>query len=605
VLYRFGPCVLDTKTWELTRDGTPTGLPPQPVRALAFLVERAGDLVTREELRDHLWPGTFVEFDQGLNSCILKIRRALADSADTPRYVQTLPGRGYRFVCPVTSAGDEPLEQAAAPPPTRRRMVTFVAATLTLAVAATAAWNHGLPGAGNGSRIKLAVLPFENLDAAPENEYLRVALTDEVITRLASLDPARLGVIARTSAMRFDGTGDTPESIGATLGVEYLLLGSIRGSGDTVRIVSQLVRVDDGTHVWAHGFDRGRNDLLDLERELATRVARSLTPTLLPGTAPVSPAQVLPRATYATYLKARFFLTRGGPEGPEKSIPLLEAVVRAAPEYGRALSDLGVAYARVRRYEEARRSALLALRVDSTDAEAHVLMANIALRVDWDPETAETHHRLALEFAPESPLVNHSYAAQLATRGDHKAVARYLHRTLEVDPVSPSVNADLGWHFFRARRYEEALHQCRITLELVPGSEAARSCLLHASLRLGRLAEARTLAMGLMQSQGADSSFLASVGTTAAAGAVQAYFLWRADRVSSDPDATEYDRALALADAGLFAEAQGALEESLHRREHDLVFAGSEPRFEALRQTTAFRRIVEATRAGHPEASSE
>jgi TolB-like protein/DNA-binding winged helix-turn-helix (wHTH) protein/Tfp pilus assembly protein PilF len=598
VLYHFGSFTLDTRTWELLEDGKATRLPPQPVRALALLVSRTGDLVSREELREHLWPGTFVEFDQGLNSCIRRIRRVLKDDADTPLYVETLPGRGYRFIASVTRADTGSPELVPQLQRSGRWIAVAAALVLVVGTILSASWSQGFGGKGNGKRVKLAVIPFENLDADSRNEYLRAGLLDELIAQLGSLDPARLGVIARTSAMRFDGNRDGVAAIGAGLGVDYLLVGSLRGAGDSVRIVTQLVSVKDETHLWAQAYDRERKDLLDLELEVARRVARSLMPTLLPGAqAAVTAPAVLPPHLHLRYLKAKYFLTRGGADGPQASITLLENLAREVPDYAPILSDLALAYVRVRRYEDGRRAAAQVVAADSADAAAHLLLANIALRVDWDPAAAEQHHQVALRLAPHNPGVNHSYAVQLATRGDMNGAARYLQLALDVDPISPSVNADLGWLFYRAGRYRRAVEQCGTTLELVPESQAAVSCLLHANSQLGRIQEARGWAVRQMRSQGAGAEVLASVeGPTPDAGLLH-YFQWRVASLKGDSTSSFYDRALALADAERDEEALCALEESLGRREHDLIFLGGERRFSSLHGHERFRQILARLRA--------
>src|SRR6266849_1080829 len=268
---RFGPFEADLHAGELRRHGLRIKLQEQPFQILAMLLERPGNVVTREELQKKLWPtDTFVDFDHGLGSAINKLRQALGDSAENPRYIETLPKRGFRFIAVVERQG----------------------------------------------KVMLVVLPFENLSRDPEQEFFSDGMTEEMITQLGGLEPQRLGVIARASAMQYKHSTKSAAQIGGELGVDYLLEGSARRAGGRVRITAQLIQVRDETHVWAESYEGDLRDILKLQREVAAAVAREIQLKLTPqqqarlgSTRPVNPE------AHEAYLKGRFFWTKFTVEG--------------------------------------------------------------------------------------------------------------------------------------------------------------------------------------------------------------------------------------------------------------------------------------------------
>jgi len=256
----FGAFELDLRTLELRRSGVLVRLQPQPARALALLARRAGDLVTREEIRAEVWDAsTFVDFDQGLNFCVRQIRGALGDQADAPRYLETLPRRGYRFVAPV-----KPIEETAGEAP-------------------------------RFPRVMLAVLPFESLSPGKDPRYFSDGLTEETITRLARLEPERLGVIARTSTSVYRNAVKSVEEVGRELGVDYVLEGSVRHAGERLRVTAQLIQVRDQSHLWAESYERRGADALDVQDEVARRIVAVLEARLLGRALPSAEGGGLPR----------------------------------------------------------------------------------------------------------------------------------------------------------------------------------------------------------------------------------------------------------------------------------------------------------------------
>ena len=303
----FGAFQLDLRTGELRKAGVRVNLPDQPFQVLKTLLDRPGELVTREELRQRLWPAeTFVDFEHGLNAAVRRLRDALGDSADVPRFVETLPRRGYRFIAPGgrscrrgtalgSRSGDRGSRRSAQgrrtrpPGPTLTRMRRPALVAASILVSAAHSVGVGLRASGDSAtspstpsatRFMLAVLPFENLTGDPDEEYIGDGMTEELIAQLGGIDPSRLGVIARQSAMQFKKTTKRADQIGSDLGVSHLLEGSMRRTGSRIRIAVQLIDTENESQLWAEQYERDAMDLLTLQREVAETITRQITTQL-------------------------------------------------------------------------------------------------------------------------------------------------------------------------------------------------------------------------------------------------------------------------------------------------------------------------------------
>src|SRR5207248_3177533 len=292
-VFRFGVFELDSAAGEVRKNGLLLKLHPQPAKVLLLLASRANQLVTREEIKEALWgQDTFVDFEQGLNSCIRQIRGVLADDPDNPRFVQTVPRKGYRFIAPVASgnnvasaAGAMTVPQVAPRPTLVSRRILLFASAMAVILAALAAIYFVYRRASETrptAKIMLAVLPFQNYSPDAERDYLADGLTEETITQLGSLQPERLGVIARTSAMKYKAARVGVDQIGRELGVDYVLEGSIRTEGDRVRVTAQLIRVRDQTHLWARSYERTHGGILTMQQEVASAIADEIQVELTP-----------------------------------------------------------------------------------------------------------------------------------------------------------------------------------------------------------------------------------------------------------------------------------------------------------------------------------
>src|SRR2546427_6088024 len=307
-LLRFGIFDLNPTSGELRKAGVEINLPPQPAKVLVLLATRAGQLVTREELRQQIWgKDTFVDLEHGLNSCIKQIRAALGDHPEAPRYIETRPRRGYRFIAPVRELPARAVTPGARSG-ARRFWIVFVGLMVALFatgyLARLAFTRHAVTP---GGKIMLAVLPFENLTGDSRQEYLSDGLTEEMITRLGRLRPERLGVIARTSAMHYKNTQKRTDEIGRELDVAYLLEGSLRRSGTHVRVSAQLIQVRDQTHLWAESYERDLRDILALQSDVAQAIAREIEIKLTPQQRErLARARPIDPPAYEPYLKGRY-----------------------------------------------------------------------------------------------------------------------------------------------------------------------------------------------------------------------------------------------------------------------------------------------------------
>jgi TolB-like protein/DNA-binding winged helix-turn-helix (wHTH) protein/Tfp pilus assembly protein PilF len=498
---RFGVFELDLPALELRKAGLQVRLQQQPARVLALLARRAGDLVTREEIQKEVWGSeTFVDFEQGLNFCIRQIRSALGDNADSPRFVETLPRRGYRFIAPVEALANvavEPVMVAApagpaalATPPRpdlapRRApwLVSIAAAALTIgAISSSATHGNGDAPASSGpspaGKLMLVVLPFENLSGDAALEYVSDGMTEEMITQLARVAPERLGVIARTSAMRYKKSASGVDQIGRDLAVDYLLEGSVRQGDGRVRVTAQLIQVRDQTHVWADSYEKPGTDALALQNDMASRVTRQVVDHLLPAGGPVAArAGTTSVEAYDAYLKGRYQLAGRDTESIPRAIAFLEQAVALDPSYALAHSALAEAYVTLGDdlqrpakdvYPRARVEAEKALALDDSLAEAWVWLASVKCYYEWDLEGGRAAFDRAIALSPGLAIAHHYYADYLSAVGRHEDAIASVKRAQVLDPLSRPVNEDVGWYSYFAGHYAEAARQFQRTAELAP-----------------------------------------------------------------------------------------------------------------------------------------
>jgi TolB-like protein/DNA-binding winged helix-turn-helix (wHTH) protein len=607
----FGSFEVDLGSRELRRQGLKINLQDQPFRLLALLLERSGEVVTREELRDKLWPAdTFVDFDHSLNTAVRKLREALGDSAETPRYVETLARRGYRFVAPVAEpdvALPSPPTKARLPPSARR--VVVIAAVLSSA-ALVAYWVGGRPRPRiqPGRRLTLAVLPFDNLSGDADQEYLSDGLTEEMITQLGRLEPDRLRVTARSSTWKYKRAERDIDRLRRELGADYVLEGSLRRAGERVRVTAQLIQAADQTDVWAKTYERDLRDVLVLQSEVAQAVARAIALTLTPDAqARLASARSVRPESYQDYLRGRYFLNRRTEAALKQALGYFQRAIAKGPDDARAYSGLADCYTSLgassivgalpprQAMPEAKAAAQKALQIDGTLAEAHNSLAMVHLLYDWDPTTSEKEFRRALELDPEYTTAHHWYSHCLVVLGRTDESLAESKRALELEPLHLVIGDHLGWHYLYARQYDQAIEQFRKTLELDPAFPQAQRYAAWAYLQKGMHQEAITslqAALGLLgrnsEVEGELGHALGVAGRRAEALAV----LEGLRQLSSTRYVSPYSVALVHAGLGDRDQALAWLEKAYVERSDYMVYLNREPMLDGLRSDPRFAALV-------------
>jgi TolB-like protein/DNA-binding winged helix-turn-helix (wHTH) protein/Tfp pilus assembly protein PilF len=522
-LIRFGIFELDVRSGELRRQGRKVRLEGQPVQVLICLLESPSELVTREELRRKLWPAdTFVNFELGLNAAVKRLRRALSDSADNPRFIETLPRRGYRFIAPirveaapVTAAAPEPnaiREEPAAEDPDRTDPPTKADANrpaglcgngrsqLAVAVVKRPVWRtwavsaavlvavFGVfmvwirpwwtPLASAAAIRSLAVLPLENLSGDPSQDYFSDGMTDELITELGQISELR--VISRTSAMAYKGARRPLPEIARDLRVDGIVEGTVLRSGDRVRITVQLIQAAADKHLWAKSYEGDLRDTLALQNQVASSIASEIRVELTPHEKDVlrDTKRVNPEA-HEAFLKGRYFWNKRTADGLKQAIDDFNQAVAKDPNYAPTYAGLADAYALAgdwqygvlaprEAYPKAKAAAAKAVALDNTLGEAHISLAWCLDGFDWNWSAAGKEFIRGLELNPGYATGHHWYGWHLATLGRHDEAVAELQKAGNLDPLSLIISTDLAEELLIARRYDEASKQIRKTLTMDP-----------------------------------------------------------------------------------------------------------------------------------------
>lgn len=488
--YSFGPFLLDPTEKVLLRKGQSLGLPPKALETLLALVEHRGHVIEKAQLLESVWPNTFVE-EATLTQNIFTLRKALGDSPNGHQYIETVPKRGYRFVAPVTTLEEPPAseDKKSQRRATGTRYLLAWAGLALVIILTTAGFyfrarSHQLVPRFAASKTTLAVLPFQNLTPDPNKEYFSDGLTEEMITQLGGLNPERLGVIARTSAMHYKDTTETAGQIGHELGVDYLVEGSLRRQGSRVRISAQLIRVRDQMYVWAQDYDRDFSDYLTLENDVVRDIANQIQLKL--SAQPIArPSRPPNPNAHDAYLKGRFFWNKRTEEGHLKAIEYFNQALAADPAYAQAYSGLADAYAllgsnpttaitRRDAMEKARAAALKALTLDDTLAEAHTSLAFVYWHYDWNWAAAEKEFQRALQLNPSYATAHQWYSFYLVSQGGLDQALDEIGHAQEMDPLSLIINTDHAELLYYAQHYEQAIEQAKKVVEMDPSFALAR-----------------------------------------------------------------------------------------------------------------------------------
>jgi len=508
--YRFGVFEVDFGLGHVRKHGLRLKLSGQPLQVLRRLIERQGDVVTREELRNELWPAdTFVDFEHNLNSAVKRLRAALGDSADSPRFIETLPRRGYRFLVPVEvlhgaevpdntgkpdaadpggapDAGDavaapplfEPgLVRARAPLRDWRRVSAIVAAGMSLLIVVWLAGGAGRREATPADSLaSIAVLPFENLSGDDSQSYLADGTTEALIAELAQVQS--ITVISRTSVMRFQGARRAVPEIARELGVRTVLEGSVTRMGDRLRITAQLIDARTDRHLWAESFDGHISDLLTFQSRVAQAVAREVHATLSPPEeARLARQRSVDPAVQEAYLKARYFWNQRTPDGLSRAIDYFDQALALDSRHAPSEAGLADAYNLLPRYGttptrtallEAKQHALAALALDPDLAEAHAALAKVQHSLDWDWAGAEASFRRAIDTSPGYATAHHWYSVFLLAIGRVDEGIAEAQRARDLDPLSPVINLHVAYSLSYRDRLDDAQSAIERVLELEP-----------------------------------------------------------------------------------------------------------------------------------------
>ncbi len=529
---RFGVFEVNLRSGELHKHGVRIKLHDQPFQILAMLLEHPGEVVTREQLRQKLWPAdTFVDFDVGLNSAVNKLRDALGDSAEKPRFVETLPRRGYRFITPVESmasasaqdlavhtedaasvpGGTLPMRHAAAQGPegpgARRPAKLWIAAGAFAAILALfAGLNVGglrqrVFGRAGAARIQsIAVLPLDNLTGDPAQEYFVDGMTEELITDLGKIGELR--VISRTSVMRYKGTKKSLQEIARELQVDALVEGTVARSGDRVRITANLVQASPERHLWADRFERDLRDVLALQDDVSRAIANGIQIKLTPQEkARLARSQPVNPEAYEAYLRGRHFWNKRNKAATDKAIEYFRQAIRIDPNYAPAYSGLADSYVAMgfgalggmapkEAAPKAKEAAIKAVELDDTLAEAHASLAFVKVVVESDFAGAEKQFRRAIELNSGYANSYQWYSQLLERLGNHPEALEKARRAVQLEPASAIMQTNLGRLLFWPREYDQAIEHLRLAVELDPNLFTAHHALGYALEYKGMLKEA-------------------------------------------------------------------------------------------------------------------
>ncbi len=566
---RFGTFEADLQARELLRKGLKLKIQEKPFLVLEMLLERAGEVVAREDLHKRLWPDTYVGFDRNLNTAMNALRYALKDSADNPRFVETCQRRGYRFIAPVEWIGDGNLPQR------------------------TAAIDS------------LAVLPLRNETGDPEMEYLSDGITECIINTLSRLPGVR--VMAHATVLRYKGPGMDPRRVGRQLSVRAVLTGRVLQRDDELGISIEAVDVDNGWQLWGEQFHRKATGLFTLQDE----ISRDLSDMLRPHLTQQQRNLLMRRPTqnmdaYRDYLKGRYCLNQLSENSLRRATFHFQQAIQKDVAYAPAYAGLSACYGLFGFFglqaprevmPKAKEAAMTALDIDDGLAEAHTSLAGVLKTYDWNWPAAEREYNCALELNPNYATGHHLYADFLSAQGRVQEALREIQTAHELDPLSLVIGNEVGWNFYMARQYIKALEHSLKTLEIEPGFPAARHTLGLAYEQLGSVNNAIAALEESRSASGDNPSLLAALGHAYALAGRRdeaVSVLGRMRTLAQRSYVSAYQLAILQAGLGDGGAALDCLAQAVEERDVWLVWLKQEPRFDSLRPDPRFQGILNA-----------
>lgn len=627
----FGVFELDPSSGELYKHGIRIKLQDQPLQVLGLLLERPGEVVTRDELRQRIWDqDTFVDFDHSLNISINKLRDALGDSASSPRFIETLPRRGYRFIGSVrdpqpppgaalslapeessVSASATPQPAAGTAPPTAasasvdksviwKHWYVPVAVLLVFALAVAWFWQRNRDPLQR-RRVMLAVLPFENLAPDQNEAYFVAGLHDELIAQLGRLHPSRLGVIARTSVIQYAIKRQTVDQIGRDLHVDYVLDGAIRRVGDRFRITAELIQVSDQTHLWTETYEPNLSDMLGMQEDVARRVSQAIAIEFLPeAQQEFRQASTSNAAAYEAYLKGRYLWHQETRSSLEAAIAQFQRAIELDANYGPAYVGLADAYGVMGGYgfvpadqvlPKAKAAAAKALELAPNLAEAYNSMAFVSFYYDWDWNEAERLFRKSIALNPNNSLAHEFFSSFLHAMGRLDEAETENRIAKELDPLDSWLYDDRGWMYLSRRHPESAIPEFRKAIELNSNFPAAHLSLAVAYNRTRQFAQALEEVKKAEALSGDPTRVLEVLGSTQALSGDVAGAKTTLDKLLSgniQGRVSPYSVALIYNAMGNHAEAINWLERCYREKDTWVVWTGILVEWDSLRSDPRF-----------------
>ncbi len=635
---RFGLFEVDLDANELRKSGSRLKLQDQPLKLLEILLEHPGSLVTRDELRQRLWkPDTFVDFDHSVNTAMARLREVLGDAPDNPRFIQTVPRKGYRFIAPVhedddqclpapvyeeVSAGNGALTFGTVPnpvtKPSRRtrpgisRIFTLVAGSAVLlllgaAIATLIRYKEGLNDNVSRSRriSSIVVLPMKNLSGDSSQEYFADGMTDELIASLARVSSLR--VVSRTTAMEYKDTRDSLKKIAHDLSVDAVVEGTVLRAGDRVRITAELVQVSTDRHLWADTYESPLGDVLTLQNQVASAIVSQIRIQLTPADKEhLASGRPVNAEAYTDYLKGRYYWGKRSEDSLDKAIHYFRAAVEKDPQYALAYAGLADCYGILGAAivgtvpaslvaPKAEAAAIIAVELNPELAETQTALATVEFNYKWNWTAAEAGFRRAIQLNPNDATAHQRYSLYLIAMSRTRESLSEMSLARSLDPLSLSVNFSLGWRLYMARQFDSAIAQLRNTTEMDP-------TYLLAHIVLGQCYEQKgQFGLAIAELQTAATMFPGSPPVLAALGHAYATagrrtealrLLGQLRSLSVHRYVSPFYIALLSNGLGDHQQAIGWLQKAYEDRSNSMIFLNVDPQFDMLRSEPGFQDLL-------------
>lgn len=572
-IYRFGPFVLDVADRSLKRDGIPIPLTPKIFDLLVALVENPGRLVAKDALLRTVWPDVAVE-EGNLTKGVFMLRQVF-ETEGGQAYIETVPKRGYRFTAPVSVAQEQPASTVSPMPSSQ-----------------TAAPDNSI-----------AVMPFTDMSAARDHEYFCEGMSEEIINALGRVPDVR--VASYTSSLRFRGKAIDTQTIGRELNVKWLLEGSVRKSGEMVRIAVQLVRVDEGFSAWSGRFDRKLDDIFSVQDDIAGMIAQTLTHRVAGSAAPLVTSKTANTEAYSLYLEGRYLWNKRPGDVVWQAIDRFERAISIDPTFAPALAALASVYGTLGAWEfgvlppaealaKAKAAAKRALELDPQLAAGHTAVGYTSLHFDWNPDKACREFEQAIALNPVWVDAHHWHSHALCAAGRFDESLKACRQIVQLDPVNPLMHAHVAWHNYMARDYAEALAQAEKVLRMEPGFHWGHFFAGWALERLGRVNEAVTTLNEAARCSSNNPVMLAGLGHALAATQDRRAALAIVrdlERLRGEKGLFAYEIGVIHASLGGADEAFTWLSRAVEERSGWIAYLPRDPRLDALHSDPRFGRL--------------